>query len=357
MKRRWRLALLVGGLAAATILTPILYIESSCSSPLPRMNANAAYAPRVTANARRPEARTWLTYPEWHIVYSADSLGRYLTAEKPPSGYAYGADIGGFWRAYCQVNRATSALGDAGDAKVMIYTIGISFTVEMAVKAAYERTLGRLFEWVSGWTSTIDTYSANVQTRYGAFMHETPWYAFAFGEALGGLWGTRATGQYLRHWERRLALSAEYGVKAIYAKLIGAASGATLGRDELTLRFIARATPQQIAAIDPRLKPVASKGALTAVEAPRYAQFSALLGKMAAANVPLIEIAGNDDIFLTALIPDGRAMPGTVPLLAMPLGDRPGWQRVGFTVKVRALLPTMCAIAAGGGEIEHVYDY
>ena len=58
-------------------------------------------------------------------------------------------------------------------------------------------------------------------------MHETPWYEFPFGKAFNGLWSTTEPEHKLRHWERRLALSGEYGVKAGYAGLLGWASGAS----------------------------------------------------------------------------------------------------------------------------------
>jgi hypothetical protein len=99
-------------------------------------------------------------------------------------------------------------------------------------------------------------------------------------------------------------------------------------------------------------------GDLTVVEAPRYAQFTDLLLKMAATRVQLTEISGNDDIFMTALLPPGGNSPaGAVPLMAMPLADRTGWRRVGLSMKVPDLLPTLRAIRASGGEVEHVYDY
>lgn len=354
MKKRWKIAIGAGVALAAAILTPIAYIELGCRDPIAGLNADGGKSLLPVAE-RRPEARTWLTYPEWHIVYSADSFARWLSAGQPPSGYRYGADIGSFWRSYCAVNRVTHGLPAAGDAKVMLYTIGISFTAELGLKALYENTVGRFAEWASGWTSADDRYAAQVQARYGAFMHQTPWYAFPFGAAVSGVWDTSEPDLWFRHWERRWALTTEYGVKAGYAKLIGAASGATLGRDELTLRFVMRGSPGAIRAIDRHLKPLRAGNGLTVVEAPRYAEFTTLLGKLPP-GAQLIEIAGNDDIFLTAAIPDGAALPAPA-LMTMPLPDRPGWRRVGLTVKVPALLATMRAIAARGGRVEHVYDY
>ncbi|HEY0164225.1 MAG TPA: hypothetical protein VGB39_02505 [Sphingomicrobium sp.] len=355
MKRRYRIALLLGGLFAAAVLAPVIYIEGNCRGTA--VSAATGSHSLLAPAERRPAARTWLTYPEWHIVYSAESLGTHLAAGRPPSHYPYGNDIGAFWRSTCAVNRVTSGLPGAGDAKVMLYTIGISFTAEMAIKAAWERTVGRFSAWAGGHDSADDRYAARVQQRYAAFMHQTPWYAFPFGDALAGLWRTNEPRRFLRHWERRLALSLEYGVKAGYAGLIGWASGATLGRDELTLRFVARAAPGRVAALDRRLKSVRSAtGGLTVVEAPRYAEFTDLLRKLAAARVDLVDIAGNDRIFLTALVRRESPAAGQ-PLFAMPLGDQPGWRRVGLTVKVPELLPTMRAIEARGGRVEHVYDY
>ena len=356
MKRRWKVLLGVGGAIAALPAAPILYIELGCRGAAPE---GPAYRPLIReAEWRREEARTWLTYPEWHIVYSADSFGRFLE-KNPPSGYSYLRDIKGFWSGYCAVNKASAASGgaDAGT-RVMLYTVGLSFSAELLVKGLYENSIGRLFEWIGGWDSANDRYAAKVQQRYGAFMHETPWYEFPFGEALAGLWGTTETKRHVRHWERRFALSGEYGVKTGYAKLIGAASGASLGRDERTLRFVTSASPAMVRSVDARLKPVGASKSGTVVEAPRYAQFTELLTKLSHSNVKVTDISGNDDVFLTALVRT-KAQParGADQLMSMPLADRPGWQRVGLATKVPELLPLMRTIRSSGGNVEHVYDY
>jgi hypothetical protein len=358
VKRRWRVLIGLAVVVAAVVLAPIGYIEGTCRTPVAGFDAAAPDRPILPVAQSRPEARTFLTYPEWHIVYEAESFARHLAAGGTPSSFAYGSQIKTFWTSYCQLNRVTRGSAAAGDAKVMIYTIGISYTVELAVKAAYEKSIGRLIEWIDGATSTDDRYAAQVQASYGHFMHETPWYRFPFGQALRGLWRLRDPRFHLRHWERHFALTAEYGVKAVYAKAIDKASGATLGHDQLTLRFIAKGTPADIGAVDPRLRPVAVlPDGLTVVEAPRYQQFNDLLAKLAATKIELVEIAGNDDIFATLLLPAGAAprVPGRV-LLQMPL-EQPGIYRTGVTVKVPALLGLLRATPAAGGTVEHVYDY
>lgn len=353
MRKRGKILIACGVALAVFVLTPILYIEGGCrpGSGGPKSNA----ASRLPPSEQRPFARTFLTYPEWHIVYSADSLGRHLMAGKPPSAYRYGDDIKGFWTSYCAVNHAVGQDSAAGDAKIMTYTIGLSFTAEMLVKSFWENTIGSLAEWVGGWKSPDDRYAARIQQNYGAFMHQTPWYRYPFGVAFKQLWTLGSEGHGVRHLERQVALSAEYGVKAGYAKLIGAASGATLGRDKLTLRYIASAPDGGAAMVAPG-KIVGQSGKYYIVEAPRYEVFSTMLEQLATRPVTLEEIAGNDRIFLT-LLERQEAPPREGTLLTMPLGDRPGWKRVGLVVAVPNLLQTIRSIKADGGEFEHAYDY
>lgn len=358
MRKRWKIALGLGGLLLATILVPIAYVETACRGPSDDVRPDEPYRRLLTSGPGiRKEARTWLTYPEWHIVYSAESYGRFLE-NKPPSAFPYFRHVRGFWSSYCALNKVTSASAGTGEAKVMIYTIGISYTIELGLKGLYEKTIGRLFEWTAGSRSAGDLYSARVQQRYGEFMNETPWYEFPFGEALGGLWRTRETGQFVRNGERRAALSVEYGIKAGYAGLIGWASQSTLGPDQRTLRMLLPVGSDPARA-DPRIRILGRTGqGFPVAEVPRYAQLTDILTKLAAAGIDPVEIAGNDDIFVTVLAPaSAPPPPGATALISVPLDDRPGWRRLGLSTKVVRLGPFLRAVRAGGGEIEHVYDY
>ncbi len=198
-----------------------------------------------------------------------------------------------------------------------------------------------------------------IQQRYGAFMHETPWYEFPFGKALAGLWRTQEPFYFTRHWERRIALGAEYGFKAGYAKLIGWASGASLGPDEKMLRFMVQGNGGTVAATDRRFRIAGRAGnGLTVVEAPRYAQFTDLMLKLSTTNARLVEISGNDDVFLTVLLPPKVTLPKSdKALFEAPLDDPQGWRRVGVSTKVPNLLATIRTVRSKGGRVEHVYDY
>lgn len=340
MRRRWKALIATGATLLALAVMPIAYVEIGCRTPPEGWQAAAPYKSALPSDAgKRPEARTWLTYPEWYIVYSADSYGRYLAAGNAPSGFSYWRQITGFWNGLCAVNRVSQ--GDAGDAKLMLYTIGLSFSAEMAIKGVYENVFGRIAEWIGGWKSENDRYSAAVWQRYGAFMHETPWYKFGFSDAMRGLWGTNSAASPYRNWERRLALSAEFGIKSLYGSAIGVASDAALGPAQETVPLVLR-----------------EGGGLRTVEAPRYAKLTAMIVGMAGSGTEIVEIAGNDDVLMTVIAPENAAAPaGSYTLFTEKLDDRPGWQRLGLAVKVPALLPAIGTAKAAGIEIEHIYDY
>lgn len=357
MRRRWKV--LLGAPIAAVLALAVFVIsfEMVCGGSAPS-SAAAPYEPiSGSPGETRPEAQSWLTYPEWHIVYSAEAFAVTLD-DLRPSAFAYGRDVRAFWSSYCAVNRATEGMPDRGTYKVTVYTIGVSFTAEMAVKAAYEWTVGRLVEWAFSADSGPDRYSAAVQAEYAAFLHETPWYEYPFGRALADLWKVSDNGHHVRGWERRLTLTLEYGSKALYSRVIAAAVGVS-GHDERTMRLVAAASPETLAAVDRRLTVVgAPRPGLVSVEVPRYEQFTELTRALAGSEVGLVEIAGNDDIFVTALVPPGTTPDGDARrLFTLGTDGRQGLERVGFTVKVPALLPLIRRIEAAGGSLEHVYDY
>ena len=91
------------------------------------------------------------------------------------------------------------------------------------------------------------------------------------------------------------------------------------------------------------------------MEAPRYQQFNDLLAKLAASNIPIVEIAGNDEIFATLLLPEASLPAGQV-IFTLPVGQA-GWKRFGVATKVPQVVDMIRQTRAAGGTVEHVYDY
>ena len=70
----------------------------------------------------------------------------------------------------------------------MIYIIGVSYSIEYAIKGAYESTIGRAFEWIRGEKRTPqDDYARTVLQNYAAFLYTVPWFKYPFREKLDGL--------------------------------------------------------------------------------------------------------------------------------------------------------------------------
>ena len=138
----------------------------------------------------RPEESTYLTFPEWYIVYSAEEYAHFIKFN-PPSRFPYFSSIGQYWCGYKQVSRAVKKSGlpsNFGD-QLMLGVIGTSYSLEYEFKALYENTIGNVTEVLSFNQKTDeDVYAQKVAQEYADFLYEIPWYQFPFGSKLKGLW-------------------------------------------------------------------------------------------------------------------------------------------------------------------------
>ena len=86
----------------------------------------------------RAEDDTFLTYPEWFIVWSYQEKADYQQ-QHLPSGFPFFRSIAQYWRGYCcsyRVVRGKYAF-NTGD-HLMLAVIGTSFSVEYGLKGIYE---------------------------------------------------------------------------------------------------------------------------------------------------------------------------------------------------------------------------
>lgn len=345
---RWfkRLAITFG-LLIVLLLAPVAYVEIMC-----RGEAVADdYAPLLPPEHRRSEARTFLTYPEWHIVHAYDDYARVI-ATHDPHRFDYLASITGFWASLCALSERSARHGGfAGETKSMVYVIGVSFNLELMAKAAYEETIGRLFAALRGPARVpLDGVSARQAADYAAFLQQTPWYKWDFDADAAALrmQGTKA----LRDRERRFALGVEYRVKAIYARAI-AAMVATVGADETTLRMIVTDLDSDELSRFDGIAVLAERPQGLEIETPRYRRLTGMLADMARRGGNFVEIAGNDDILLTVLSEE-RTVKG-----ALHSFPRQGYGDVRhlIAVKVEDLAETLRELELRNLRLEHVHDY
>src|SRR5258705_12241893 len=236
--RRWAKRI-AGALAAFVVIlaVPVLGIEVACTAA--REPGTVTRAPLVEDRGyARRESDGYLSFPEWHIVYaSADVAG--VRGHGDPSGFAYGRPIGAFWTNLCGLTRVVTARGPVGtDTRIMLYTIGWSFTAELAVKGAYEGTVGRAFERLRGPGRTAeDEFAARDMHAYAEVLRQTPWYEYPFGWRLLAFWrSTPLRGDGLvRKIERRGRFTLAYGTQTAQAAPGGYPPPPTLGASRLPL--------------------------------------------------------------------------------------------------------------------------
>jgi len=308
---------------------------------------------------QRPEDQTFLTLPEWYIVYSADELGAFLSAGGAPSEFPFFASIAQFWDLYAAVRGTTRGRYPFNTGyHAMIAVIGTSYTVEYAVKGAWEATVGRLTEAFGGAAHPLDVAYAQVATDYGAFIHHTPWYAFDFA---GRRKAMPAADWSLRGLERGLSLRTELFLKGWWGWAMGAGSQATYGAetDQILAWVDLSGLSQPPSTIEglQRVEPLGGDHEL--VQIPRYEPFTEAVPALARQGVRFVEIAGGDTLLMQLEAP--RAWVNVEPygdlLAAWPILTEPERQRITLEVPVGRLHEIVPALDAEPVRIEHLYDY
>jgi hypothetical protein len=340
--RRLALAVvvLVGAMAA-----PVLYIETACRGGAP------ASARAALVDDTRPAIRTLLTYPEWHIVHAYDDYAQVI-ATGDPHRYDFLPAIAGYWRALCTLMRDSAALGPVDSAtRQMVHVIGLSFSLEMLGKAAYEETLGRFVAFLRGPDrARLDDLSAAQAAAYALFLQQVPWYQYDFRADAAAL-RAASTGS-LRDRERALALGLEHGARAAYAGVIAQAVAAT-GEDALTLQMVVTGLPAETLTAQDGVTILRDLPEGLVVETPRYRALTHILQNWALAGAEFVEIAGNDRIMFTALSDTPQQQGALASMQRQGYGD----SRHLLLVAVSDLADQLRGLQAARLMLEHIHDY
>ena len=318
----------------------------------------------------RSQGAEYLTHPEWDLVYTSEAYARWLTGGRSPSRFPYFAAVGTFWRSYFGAWRGSHDAfpADAGT-HVMLWVIGMSTAVEYGLKGLYEETVGRLAEAGEPLHGTAEeAYAARVARDYADLIVHKGWYEFDFGSALAGIWtSVPLTGPgLLRKWERRFALSAEYGIKSVYAALIGLGTQSAYAPDDLDRHIVVAgwsdSLARQIWSKAPELKVarVLDRG-YTVLTVPRYLPFRnalLVLGEHAG-ELRVAEISGCEVVTLTGAAPVGWQAPGRADVVVSYRTPAEGGRvRVLLSVRARDLLDVLATVKTEGMlQIDHIYDY
>jgi hypothetical protein len=359
-----RLLLVIGALGVL-VGAPAAFVRTRCYTSDRPTHALASHPAPAAAQIRgysRDGARTYLSFPEWYIVYTIEEHAAYSERERP-SGFPYFGSITQYWTTYGAVCGATRGVYPFdGGSHLMLAAIGVTFTVEYTLKGLYENSVGRLTEWVGTNDTEEDRWARRTEREYSAFMRHSAWYSFPFWSRLTALWReTPLLGEHrTRKWERRLALSLEYSVKSVYSWMIGQPAASVSAPQDL--RTYARVRERPGAPIsEPDTKRIAVLDDGTAIVAlPRYEAFTPAALKLAGKGVGFVDVAGNERMLVTVLAPAGQlpTFPPEVRMLfRVPVLTRPERERVALDAPV-ASLPSLAAdLRKRRIDIEHLYDY
>ena len=297
--------------------------------------------PLTPAKDVRPADQTFLTYPEWFLVFSPEEQANYFK-QHTASTLSFKSHTRQIWESYrAVVNEMGDAFPPNPGYHLMIWVIGVSSTVEYLVKSGYEAVVGRLTD-TSQSLSAEDQLNAAEMERYVAFIKDRPWYEFDFSTSLTRLWrDTPFWGSYpIRKLERRYWLTSEWIVKYGYGKLIGVGTG------------------QVYEAALPTTVVLNQQDSLQ--QFPRYDRFVGAANAHINNGGSFHEIAGNSTVILVCAVVDEKTafQPSRARLLfQQPVPTMPGQFRVLWGIPVQELHILLQEAGAAGIAIEHIFDF
>jgi hypothetical protein len=322
---------------------------------------NSADLTKVPAEHQRPADQTFLTYPEWFLVFSPGEFAIFSRSETPDR-FPFFGHIGQFWHGYRKVygvirNRYPFNFGY----HVMILVIGTSTTVEYGLRACYEKVIGRLSRFTStGSLTDEDRFAAQVAQEYVDFIKVRPWYEFDFKSRLAGLWSLPATGEnIIRKCERRYILTTDFSVKTLYGWLIGKMTKVSYDEALTVTGVVVDNNPDLTSLPLARHLQTFDDGS-TLLLLPRYDAFKDYALTFSRNNINFIDIAGNTDIILVTYIVPAKFVKDesvTSILFCEEIQTDPAKKRMALVVPIKDLSHVMVHYDKTGITLEHVYDF
>jgi hypothetical protein len=311
----------------------------------------------------RPEDDTYLSYPEWYIVWSYQEKADFQQSHLP-SGFPYFGAVRQYWSSYCCISRLTRGKYpfNAGE-QVMLVVIGTSFSAEYILKGLYENTIGRLSEWTSHHQPVEeDRYAYQVAREYADSVHIRPFYEFHFAKHVKGLWSEAPLwgAHPLRKWERKAFLTADYTLEAFYCWLIEKATHLSYGYEPSDMYGWIDNADESIFQQLPRMKRVKQVGPRDfVVDIPRYQEFTSIASELARRKINFVEIADNSQITLSVLASPAWRYdhPDAHVLFSTPILTHSELDRFVIGCDVSSLSSVLSALASDPVTIDHLYDY
>jgi FAD/FMN-containing dehydrogenase len=309
----------------------------------------------------RDEAQSFLTVPEWYLVFNPKEYADYLEAGNNPSNFPFYASIDEYWTLYNRSMKLVSAAYPENEEyNTMLKVIGVSITMEYAAKMLYENSVGRVFSWFSNGTpSDEEKVIIEAQRAYSDFIYDKAWYEFEFMPWVKKVWSISNTAEsnWLRKMERTLFFTLEFTFKAGYAMMIEWAAK-TSYEEPVTNIYLMISTADSLQSLQD-LKVIYEQGDKKIISIARWGAFTKTILDIASKDIRIIEIGGNDEILVSVIQDKNATVPFTNDKLlykskVVTTIDR---ERKVYLLHVSRLLPFVKEAKSKGIEVEHIFDY
>lgn len=318
--------------------------------------------PLTPQAAVRPPDQTFLTYPEWFLVFSPAEQADYFKTHTSTT-FPYLKHVDQMWGGYgVMYDQIKGNFPFNTGYHVMIWVIAGSTTVEYGIKSFYETVIGRVTDISPNEEMTAeDKFNADYEYSYVKFIEALPWYEYDFSHQLKMLWSsTSFSGPHLlRKLERRYYLTTELLVKSGYGWLIGLGTKSAYETASLQTAVMMDRLPTGLDTTGFMHNVKVLPNGMVLANLPRYAEFNTAVNKLAENGVGFTEIAGNKSaIMLTVLTDRPLNVTGNYKILfTQPIFTKPGLSRVAIVTTVGNLSSLVRTLKLKGVTIEHIYDY
>lgn len=308
----------------------------------------------------RSTEQTYLTFPEWWLVYASDEYAEFIK-DKNPSDFPYFGLIGQFWSNYWEIYQITKNKYPFNMGyHVMLITIGVSTSFEYSIKSLYENTVGRITEALRTHGNTSeDEFAYKAAREYADFIYVEPWYKFDFASKVVQLWKqeTFKGKDKIRKLERLFFLTLEYSFKTVYGWIIKTVTNISYEEPSQTTAVIASGLLKH----EHKITVVRQfKNGWQLLLLPRYDAFKNTALALAQSGVKFYEVAGNNSEILLSYITKKdwsyNLKTGNV-LLTNNIITRPELKRIIVEASITSLHEVLLGLKKEGAVLEHIYDY
>lgn len=330
--------------------------------------------------------QTYLTYPEWFLVFSSKNIADF-TKTGYPDEFPFMSDARSFWSGVETINDSIKDYPENKEYQSMIKVIGVSTTLEYGIKTVYENTVGRASRLFSAQFTEMDHFYSSSMSEYVDFINYEPWYKFDFLARIPQIISIERMPKdsILRHYERKFALIGEFFFKAVYSRIIGKLATSSY-EAPIMYTLVESRIPLDIQRINASLKDKVHQVSLIGEDSknkeetdsyafsylvPRYYPFTLFVQEMAKQqpDYRISKIAGNQGFILMSIIaPDSFVMTAKnikvlqSDILAGAMEDPlPSYsgrkKRMLIEIPVHELISYSASLGNSGVFIEHVFDF